>query len=207
MLNTLLQSLCAGLTIALGGSVFLACGNRYAGAVLFSVALLCICYLGYYLYTGKIGFFPEDATRKNALHLAVGLCGNLLAAFAAGWVVRVALPTLGEQAATVMADKLLQSFPQSLLRGMFCGMLMYLAVALFRKGTPFGVLFCVPVFILCGFEHSIADMFYFGASGLMDGQAARFFPAVVLGNTLGAMLLPLLDKIGKIQRKEEKQDA
>lgn len=207
MLKTLLQSVCAGLVIALGGSVFLACGNRYAGAVLFSVALLCICYLGYYLYTGKIGFFPEEPTGKNALRLVVGLGGNLAAAFAAGGAVRAVLPALGERAAEVMAGKLALSFPQSLVRGVFCGMLMYLAVALFRKGTPLGVLFCVPVFILCGFEHSIADMFYFGASGLFDGRAAAFFPAVVLGNTLGAMLLPLMEKIGEMQRKEEKQDA
>ena len=52
----LLYGLAAGILIGIGGTVFLACENKIVGAVLFSVALLCICLRGYALYTGKIGF-------------------------------------------------------------------------------------------------------------------------------------------------------
>ena len=76
--------LCAGTLIAIGGGVFLGCrsmGNvgQIAGAVLFTVALLCICLQGYALYTGRIGFIPEkhDAEALSALFL--GLAGNLSA--------------------------------------------------------------------------------------------------------------------------------
>lgn len=61
VVSTLRLSVCAGLLIAIGGSVFLSCENRYIGAMLFSVALLCICYRGYYLYTGKIGLCRHRA--------------------------------------------------------------------------------------------------------------------------------------------------
>ena len=63
MLRDTLSGVSAGVCIALGGSVFLAVDNRVAGAVLFSVALLCICMKGYALFTGKVGFLPEDRSK------------------------------------------------------------------------------------------------------------------------------------------------
>ena len=65
MIKTAVNSISAGILIAIGGSVYLACDNKYAGAALFSVALLCICYLGYYLFTGKIGYLATDRAKKN----------------------------------------------------------------------------------------------------------------------------------------------
>jgi hypothetical protein len=52
--------------------------NRYAGAVLFCIALLSICYFGFNLYTGKVGFLWTTHD-KDALSMAfLGLLGNLL---------------------------------------------------------------------------------------------------------------------------------
>ena len=65
MVKTVSGAVSAGIMIAIGGSVFLACDNKYVGAVLFSVALLCICYLGYYLFTGKIGYLAKDFSKSN----------------------------------------------------------------------------------------------------------------------------------------------
>ena len=80
---------------------------------------------------------------------------------------------------------------------------MYTAVEIFKeKKTPLGIIFCIPVFILCGFEHSIADMFYFGASGIFTAKILTFELAAVLGNTVGGLVLPLLSKlsVGKQSR-------
>ena len=66
MVKTIFGAVSAGIMIAIGGSVFLSCDVKYVGAVLFSVALLCICYLGYYLFTGKIGYLADDFS-KNSL--------------------------------------------------------------------------------------------------------------------------------------------
>lgn len=204
MLNTLAKSFSAGILIAIGGSVFLATENRVAGSVLFSVALLSICYLGLFLFTGKIGFFPEDVSLQNAARLTLGLCGNLTAAFLSGLLIRDCLPSLGERAHALFSAKLEESFGEAFVRALFCGILMYVAVTVFRdKKTPIGILFCVPVFILCGFEHSIADMFYFGASGIFRAQAVVFFLAAVLGNAAGSMILPLLNKIGEKRNETE----
>lgn len=198
MLRDTLSGVCAGICIALGGSVFLAVDNRLAGAVLFSVALLCICMKGYALFTGKVGFLPEEHSKTALQLLLAGLLGNLIGTFLCGFFLRLGLPTLGEAARTICAAKLAQAPAAALIRGVFCGILMYLAVSIWKeRQTPFGILFCIPVFILSGFEHSIADMFYFAVSGIVSLKAFVFLWLVIIGNALGAMLLPALQLWGK----------
>ena len=152
----------AGILIGIGGSVYLSCDNKYVGAVLFSVALLCICMRGFALFTGKVGFIVEAHTRADVSALLLSLLGNLIGTFAAGAAIRYAMPSLGEKALTLCEGKLAQTAPETFLRALFCGILMYLAVVIYRKNqSVWGIFFCVPVFILSGFEHSIANMFYF----------------------------------------------
>ena len=203
MLKKLLSGVSAGIVISLGGAVFLACENRVVGAVLFSVALLCICLKGYSLYTGKIGFIPEKHDKEAFSVLLLGLAGNLIGTVAGGYLILFGLPAMSETAYALCGAKLEQTFAQTLIRGFFCGVLMYLAVSIFRDHKKeIGILFCIPVFILSGFEHSIADMFYFAASGMVSLQAFGFIWTVILGNTLGAMLLPGLQLITKGKEKE-----
>lgn len=197
MLKTVTGGISAGVLIAIGGSVFLACDNKYVGAVLFSVALLCICYSGYYLFTGKIGYLADDCSKRNISALATGLSANLIVTFLLGMLIRFALPSLGEKAFTICSEKLEQSFITTFVRAVFCGILMYLAVQIFNeKKTPIGIMFCIPVFILSGFEHSVADMFYFGASDILSVKILSFELAAILGNTTGSLLLPILSKVG-----------
>ena len=207
MLKTVTGGVSAAIMISIGGSVFLACGdNRYYGAVFFSVALLSICYLGLYLYTGKIGYLVADHSPKNLATLGVGLVANLAVTFPVGMLIRKALPNLGERAQQICEAKLEQSFGSTLVRAIFCGVLMYIAVEIYRsKKSPIGVLFGIPVFILAGFEHSIADMFYFGASGIADGKIALFELAAVLGNSIGSVILPLLGVLGSLTAKKKDQ--
>lgn len=193
MLKTFRESLCAGILITIGGTVFLSCENKTVGAVLFSVALLCICYKSYYLFTGKIGYIVEQHTKQDFVNLDIGLFGNLAATFLLGMLLRTVLPNIGEKAAEMCSAKLAQFPLYTFIRGFFCGILMYLAVSIYKeKNSVLGILFCVPVFILCGFEHSIADMFYLGASGIFSVKIILFTALVVTGNTFGAIVLPLL---------------
>lgn len=203
MLKKTVSGLCAGILICLGGAVFLACENRVVGAVLFSVALLCICLKGYSLYTGKIGFIPEKHDKEAFSVLLTGLLGNLIGTVAGGYLILFGLPAMSETAYALCEAKLTQTFPQTLIRGFFCGILMYLAVSIFRDHKKeIGILFCIPVFILSGFEHSVADMFYFAASGMISLQAFGFIWTVILGNTLGGMLLPALSMLGAGNKKK-----
>ena len=206
-LNKIVNGVLAGLMIAIGGSVFLACYgngsvvNRSIGAVFFSIALLFICHNGYSLYTGKIGFIPEKHDKEAFAVLLWGLLGNLIATVGLGLAIRYAIPGLGDVAETICRAKLEQGVGQTLIRGIFCGVLMYLAVSLYRnKNTVLGILFCVPVFILAGFEHSIANMFYFAAAASFSLESVIYIAIVILGNTLGGMLVPFLSMVKPAQK-------
>ncbi len=193
MLRKILGGIAAGIMIAIGGSVYLSCDNKYVGAVFFSVALLCICLKGYSLFTGKVGFMPEKHGKEEWSTLLLGLFGNVIATALFGFLIRYAITQIGVAAETVCAAKLSQALPSTFIRSVMCGILMYLAVSIYRdKNNIFGIFFCVPVFILSGFEHSIANMFYFAAAGIVSFEAFIYILVVVVGNALGGILLPCL---------------
>ena len=97
-------------------------------------------------------------------------------------------------------NKLALPFYSSFILGLFCGVLMYIAVHNYRTNTGvgrfIGIFFAVPVFILAGFEHSVADMFYLAAGLTFDKipQGLLFLILVSLGNAAGAIVLRLLSK-------------
>ena len=198
MLNKIASGVCAGILISIGGSAFLSCENKVIGALLFTVALLCICFKGYSLFTGKVGYLPEKADKEAFSVLLLGLLGNAIGTIACGYLLRFAIPAIGAAAETLCAGKLeTQALWQTFVRAIFCGILMYLAVSIFRdRKTPLAILFCIPVFILSGFEHSIADLYYFAASDIVSLQAFIFLWVVIAGNSVGGVLLGLLMKLG-----------
>ena len=194
--NSVIDGILAGLMIAMGGSVYMACENKIFGAILFTVALLSICLFGFSLYTGKIGFLVKDHSKQAVGGTFLGLLGNLIGTILLGLLVAAALPNLRQAAITACETKLTQTAIQTLLRGVLCGVLMYVAVWVYReKKTIAGIVFCIPVFILSGFEHSIADMFYFALAGFFRADAALFLLLVVVGNSIGGMLIPALQAL------------
>ncbi len=198
MLKDIINGVKAGLMIAIGGSVFLACESKVVGAVLFSVALLCICLKGYSLFTGKVGYILENHSKEALQILLCGLLGNIISTVSLGFAVAAANPVLKETASSICEAKLTQEWYQTLIRAIFCGVLMYMAVSTYReKNTLAGIFFCVPVFILAGFEHSIANMFYFGTCGVLNLEVLIYLAIVVVGNSIGGMLMPMLNYIGK----------
>ncbi|HBD87032.1 MAG TPA: formate/nitrite transporter [Clostridiales bacterium] len=200
----LASGVAAGVLIGIGGAAYLACDSRYAGAALFTVGLLSVCLLGLSLFTGKVGFIVPDHRKESVRALLLCLPGNLIGAAATGLAISAATPARGEKALEICAAKLALPFMPAFILAVFCGVLMYLAVAIYReKESLLGVLFAVPAFILSGFEHSVADMFYFAAAGIVSGRAFLFILVVLLGNAAGGMLLPAL----RILAAEVRQNA
>lgn len=190
----LIDGVLAGCLVSIGGTVLLSCDNRYAGALLFCIALLSICWFGFNLYTGKVGFLALDHGKKALSTATIGLLGNFLGTLLMGFLIFRALPALREAALAACEKRLTQLPLQTFLRGCFCGVLMFVAVWSYReKKTIVGILFCIPVFVLSGFEHSIADMFYFSLAGtVFQGRSLLFLLLVVLGNSLGGLFIPCL---------------
>ena len=107
--SSVLDGILAGVMIAMGGSVFLACENKVVGAVLFTVALLSICLFGFSLYTGKVGFLVQDHSGKALSSTFLGLLGNLIGTVLMGLVVTAALPNLHEAAIAACEKRMLQT--------------------------------------------------------------------------------------------------
>lgn len=62
-------------------------------------------------------------------------------------------------------------------------------------GAVLGILICIPTFILCGFEHSVADIFYFANARIFSGKAVTVVLLVALGNAIGALLIPAARRV------------
>ena len=197
--DTLKKAVAAGILIGIGATVFLSCENKVIGAVFFSVGLLSICFFGMNLFTGKIGYILED--KDKLFYLWVWL-GNLAGTALTGGIVRLSKPALAETAAKMVETKLALGFLPTVALSFFCGVLMYAAVHNHKEhphsvSGVFGTVFCVTAFILCGFEHSIADMAYmaYGISDISQLPAIiLFLLEVTLGNSLGALCLRALTK-------------
>ncbi|MBP3436738.1 MAG: formate/nitrite transporter family protein [Clostridia bacterium] len=195
----------AGLCIALGGAVYLASDIKFVGAIFFSVALLTICYFGFSLYTGKVGNLVHHHKGSDLGALFAGLLGNLLGCVVFGTLVRFGLPALAAKAETLSAAKLGETGPEALIRSFFCGVLMFVAVWIFQnKKTVLGIFICIPVFILSGFEHSVANMFYFATGASYSLQTLLYTLLLVLGNSLGSWVIPAL--LLAVEEKKEPQE-
>ena len=197
--NTIAYSLLAGAMIAIGGMAFLLTESTIFSAIIFSVALLCICNSDYYLYTGKIGYAPWAKKFKSEFaFLLLVLVYNIVGAGVMAIIFKYGNPSIIDIAKPIVEKKLLLTIPQIFFRAFGCGMLMYMAVSIYKnKQNNIGIIFCIPAFILAGFEHSIADVFYIFTAEAWSVRAIIFTLTAILGNTCGSLFLSIPDKVYK----------
>ena len=185
----------AGLAISIGGTVYLSVDNKIIGSLLFAVGLYAIVLNGLFLYIGKVGYLVVQSDKIEYLGLlAITWLGNL----AGTWIGAVAvlntrIQGIRENAVGICETKLADEPLSIFLLAIFCGILMYIAVDGFKeKENPLILFFCVSVFILSGFEHCIANMFYFSIAGAWSLKTIVYLIIMTLGNSLGGMLIPSL---------------
>ena len=179
------KSCAASLLIALGNFVLLKLGNPL-GPFLFALGLLGVCYMGLNLFTGKCGFIFED--KIKILDILLILLFNLLAGYLFGLLFRVADSSIIDVAISKANSWNISwaFFVKSLL----CGMIMYIAVFMYRKGTPLGIIFGIPLFIFCGFQHCIANIITLGIA--LTFNSSIFI--CILGNFLGSLFIWFISK-------------
>lgn len=192
-----IKSILAGMAISLGGAVYLSCENKYVGAFFFCVGLITVVYFGLNLYTGKVGYILDN-NKTFFADTALSVLGN-----AVGCLAFAFLKSPINNVVSMVATKLEKAPLQVVFDGILCGVLIFICVDIFKKkNTPIAILFCVPTFILCGFEHSIADMFYVFNARNFSTKAFIFLGLVVLGNAIGGLLFPILFKLyNKLNKK------
>ena len=205
MLKQIVSGFLSGLMICVGGSVYLACADKYVGSFLFSIALLTVCIFKLNLFTGKVGFLTFNHTKKDFADAIFGLIGNLLGCLVFGLIISVTFENLSQLSNTMCNIKLQQPLWKALVKGFFCGVIMYVAVASYKNSnTIVGILIGIPVFILSGFEHSIADMSYFFIARIFNLRMALFLILVVIGNSIGSVFFSLLHKFIQAEKDNKK---
>lgn len=188
-LKCLVRAILAGMMIGIGGCVYLGCEVKWVGAILFAVGLFTIFSFRLDLYTGKVGYI-FDNDRSYVPYLLVVILGNFIGCLILGLMMPL-------DAAVNLANTKLDNyeFLPVLFKGVLCGMLMFIAADCYKNTKSFIATFvCVPVFILAGFEHSIADMFYFCSAGAFSVESLVFIITVLIGNAIGGFLIPVCRK-------------
>jgi len=210
-IKAVLLGVLAGFMISLGGLVNIVCiANelKILGNMLFSLGLLTICALGFYLFTGKIGFVLDN--KKDYLWLLLeAYIGNIIGTVGTGYLLRLTALKSNEKimnaANTIGMTKLLgfdasygQTWYSILLLSFFCGLLVYLAVYIFTKTELHAaikvtsLILLIGAFVICGFEHCIADMFYLAFSNTFSryfGEGICCILIATIGNSISAILL------------------
>lgn len=214
----------AGIYIALGAQTSLtiltaggSCPSvtRFLAATAFSVGLMLVLIPGAELFTGNIlmtvGLFDRKYNLAKMLrNWLVVYLGNFLGSLLLAWMVVktgllgsiwTGLTPVGQTAVTVAENKLALGFSQAFFSGVLCNMLVCLAVLMCLAsqtvtGKILGILFPIMAFVACGYEHSIANMFFLPLGLLADGRFLSGFlliwknlVPVTLGNIIGGVLL------------------
>lgn len=169
ILRTFRLGVFAGILIAIGGAINLQCtqmGHPILGGVFFSFGLMCVCILGAFLFTGKIGYVFEN-DKYYALDVFIMSLGNVFGALVVGYICGAIFPnwTVALEAKFLYGEG--STWYNTVLRGIGAGVFVYLAVECFKRIENYPaklimVMFSIATIVILGCNHSIANVFYFG---------------------------------------------
>lgn len=162
-------------------------GGGLAGAILFAFGLLCIIYFGLPLYTGTAGFIDLKDWRDWVWLLTI-FGSNVVGCLIGNFLCYK--PEYVDSANVIMEARVDAGWFMCLFRAVGCGLIMTLIVHSARDKNYLPLLFGIPIFILLGFYHSIADASYLLYS--FDSRYFLVYGMTVLGNFIGCNLPRLL---------------
>lgn len=189
MMKIFKSAIMAGICIGIAGFGYLAIGGIF-GAIVFAFGLIAVVSYALKLYTGTAGFI-ELPQKTGELLLILG--GNIVGCLLVGLLSRVSPMDIQGTAQQVLEGRLNNGWFNCGLLAIGCGFIMSTAVNFARQGNWLPLLLGVPMFIICGFPHSIADAFYYLAtpfSFLWDNilKIIPLYVSIVVGNFIGCNL-------------------
>ncbi len=180
------KGLCGGVIIGFGGVAFLLSPDKIIGAILFAIGLISVIIFQANLFTGKIGYITKNS--ENIKNLWLMLLLNIVGASVVGLIFS---PICHEAAAALINRKLQINLLDAFIKSIGCGVSIQLAVSLFKKTNNIvTIILPVVTFILCGFEHCIANTFYYvSALDIISiGVFLKYLIVYVIGNSIGAII-------------------
>ena len=193
--------------------------TKFIAGSVFSVGLMLVLIPGAELFTGNIlmaiGLIDRRFhTLKLLRNWIIVYAGNFLGALFMVWLVYYSgiegsagvLNPVGETAVKLAEAKISFSFFQAFSRGILCNMLVCLAVIMCIasktvSGKIFGIFFPIMIFVVSGYEHSIANMYFIPAGLALKGglwtltgfiEIFKNLIPVTLGNIVGGLVIVLM---------------
>ena len=180
--------------------------GKLVGAIVFSLAMFVVTTFGLYLTTGLSTRILTMGV-KNLWSLPVSLFFNLIGIVFAAILVEFSHShgVVASAAKALVSSKLCENgwALHSLCSGVLCGMLIGLSVFLSHYtskknlSATVGVVFPVFVFVFCGFDNSLANVFYILACGEITLQSVAYCFISLIGNLIGGVLVSVLPLIKK----------
>lgn len=194
MIALIRSAVMAGICIGIAGFGYLA-EKSIVGAVLFAFGLLTVVSYKLKLYTGTAGFIKKGEVGQ----LLLILLGNIVGCLFVALIARCSPMPLQETAQGILAARLETGAMRCGILAVGCGFIMTTAVTFARKGNNYPLLFGVPLFIMCGFPHCVADVYYYltvPVAFLTENACdiATLYLSIVLGNFLGCNLYRIICK-------------
>ena len=189
MKKIFLSAILAGAVIAFGGTVFLSVENTVVGSLFFTIGLFVVCTRGF------------DNDMAYAKTLPVIWLGNLVGTSLIALAEKCTrLVSLSARAQGICELKLSEPLFGAFILAVFCNVMIYIGVEGYRSnphelGKYLALFFGVCVFILCGFEHCVANMYYFTMGGAWSGRAVLYLLVMTVGNAAGGVIGPLARKV------------
>ncbi len=188
----------AGLAIAVGGTVLLSQESPIVGALFFTVGLFMILTLGLNLFTGKVCYiFEKD--KDFVINVPIIWVGNIIGAWLGAVMIRATrvAPALIEKAEGIVDKKLNDDLLSIFILAFFCNMLIFMAVDNFNNNKhelgKYMAMIAVPAFIFAGFEHCVANMYYFAMADVLWNPTSMLYILVMtLGNSVGGLVIPVV---------------
>lgn len=192
-----ISSILAGILIGIGGTVFIAFKEQslFLASLLFSFGLFTIIMFKFHLYTGKIGYAFEN-DKKYPLELLIIFIGNSIGSAFIAIILRFTryIKNYQETIDNVVNTKINDNWLSIFILAFMCGIMIYFAVEgskIIEQGFPktFAITVPIIIFILAGFEHVIANIFYFTASGKITLKMILYLLIMLIGNSLGSIFI------------------
>ena len=199
-INILIKGIYAGIMIGIGGTIYLNVSNPVIGSIFFAIGLLTICVYKMNLYTGMIGYILENNLRYLKT-LTFTLLGNFIGTIITAYLIlNTRIANISIRAKEISMVKIDDNYISIFILSIFCGILMYIAVNNFKKSEDIiikylSIFICVIVFILCGFEHCIANMYYISLAKMWSLKAILTMIFMIVGNSFGSILIAIFNKI------------
>lgn len=192
LFSVLNKGILAGIFIGIAGMGFLA--NKTVGMFLFAFGLCAVISYEAKLFTGVSGFVKN---KQDLINLLPTIIGNILGCLFVSFIAKCHSFEICNNAIDLIEARMNNGPLCNFMLAIGCGIIMTTAVNFAKQGESIKqwlpLLLGVPLFIVCGFPHCIADAFYyltcpFELLWQYKGIILFNYLCIVIGNFIGCNL-------------------